>query len=104
MIIIIIAASIPGISHEVINATAIRITWNITGDVNGFIIQIDVIGVNEQLTDNTTREFVVNGLSPETDYTISVRGYYELLGPAGITTVRLAGIAVYDYFLLYSIY
>ena len=64
-IIIIIAASTPSISYEEINATAIRITWNITGDVNGFIIQIDGIGVNEQLTDNTAREFVVNGLSPE---------------------------------------
>ncbi len=45
--------------------------------------------VTEQLTDSTLREYVVDGLLPERDYTIAVRGYYQLLGPAGTTTVRL---------------
>ena len=48
--------------------------------------------VTEQLTDNTTREYIVNGLLPERDYTIEVRGYYQLLGPGNTTTVRLEGI------------
>ena len=48
--------------------------------------------VTEQLTDSTLREYVVDGLLPERDYTIAVRGYYQLLGPADTTTVRLEGI------------
>ena len=49
--------------------------------------------VTEQLTDSSVREFVVTGLLPEVDYTVAVRGYYELLGPAKTTTVRLEGIS-----------
>ena len=48
--------------------------------------------VTEQLTDISIREYVVDGLLPERDYTIAVRGYYQLLGPAGTTTVKLQGI------------
>ena len=49
--------------------------------------------VTKQLTDSTIREYVVDELLPERDYTIAVRGYYQLLGPASTTTVRLEGIA-----------
>ena len=48
--------------------------------------------VTELLTDSTLREYVVDGLLPERYYTIAVRGYYQLLGPANTTTVRLEGI------------
>ena len=48
--------------------------------------------VTEQLTNSTLREYVVDELLPERDYTIAVRGYYQLLGPAGTITVRLEGI------------
>ncbi len=47
--------------------------------------------VTKQLTDSTLTEYVVDELLPERDYTIAVRGYYQLLGPAGTTTVRLEG-------------
>ena len=50
--------------------------------------------VTEQLTDSSEREFVINGILPETDYTVQVRGYYELLGSAGTTTVRLEGMII----------
>ena len=49
--------------------------------------------VTKQLTDSTLTGYVVDGLLPERDYIIAVRGYYQLLGPAGTTTVRLEGIA-----------
>ena len=49
--------------------------------------------VTKQLNDSTIREYVVYGLLPERNYTIAVRGYYQLLGPANTTTVRLEGIA-----------
>ena len=48
--------------------------------------------VTKQLTDSTLREYVVDWLLPERDYTIAVSGYYQLLGPANTTTVRLEGI------------
>ena len=48
--------------------------------------------VTKQLNDSTIREYVVDGLLPERDYTIAVRGYYQLLGSAGKTTVRIEGI------------
>ena len=90
-----LASSRPtSVSHEVLNATAIRVSWSITGSVNGFVIYTNSNGldtVTEQLTDNTLREYIVNGLLPERDYTIAVRGYYQLLGPAKNITVRLEG-------------
>ena len=78
-----------------INATAIRIYWNITGDVNGFLINITSSGlpaVTQQLTDGSAREFVYNGILPERNYSIEVRGYVHRLGPADTITVRLEGI------------
>ena len=90
-----IASNAPSsVSHEVVNATAIRISWSITGSVSGFVIYTISSGldtVTKQLTDSTLREYVVDGLLPERDYTIEVRGYYQLLGPANTITVRLEG-------------
>ena len=50
--------------------------------------------VTKQLIDNAVREYVVDGLLPERNYTIAVRGYYQLLGPANTTTVRLEGTII----------
>ena len=44
-----------------------------------------------QLPDNTLREYICNGLLPERTYIISVRGYYQLLGPAYTINARLQG-------------
>ena len=57
-----------------------------------YIISSGLDTVIKQLTDSTIREYVVDGLLPERDYAIAVRGYYQLLGPAGTTSVRLEGI------------
>ena len=57
-----------------------------------YIISSGLNTVIEQLTDSTLREYAVDGLLLERDYTIAVRGYYQLLGPAGTTSVRLEGI------------
>ena len=68
-----------------INATAIRIYWSITGDVNGFVINITSSGlptITQQLTDGSTREFIYDGILSERNYTAEVRGYYKLVGPA----------------------
>ena len=89
-----IASSAPSsVSHEVINATAIRVSWSITDNVSGFVITISsgLDTVTKQLNDSIIREYAVDGLLPERDYTIAVRGYYQLLGPAGTTAVRLEG-------------
>ena len=86
------------------NATAINVSWSISGDVKGFIINITSDGIDTvtiQLTDGSLREYVINGLLPERDYTVDVRGYYQLLGPAGTITVILEGTCVqYVYTLL----
>ena len=87
----------PAINYEVINLTAIRIYWNISGDVNGFLINITSSGlptVTQQLTDGSVREFVYNEILPEITYDIEIRGYTQLLGQASGTTytVRLEGI------------
>ena len=77
-----------------INATAIRIYWSITDDVNGFLINITSSGlpiVTQQLTDGSAREFIYNGMLPKRDYTVEVRGYIHMLGPADITIVYLEG-------------
>ena len=78
-----------------INATAIRIYWNITGNVNGFLINITSSGlptVTQQLTDGSVREFKYDGVQPERNYIVEVRGYVHLLGPADTILVRLEGI------------
>ena len=78
-----------------INATAIRICWSITGDANGFLINITSNGlltVTQELTDGSVREFIYDGILPEKNYTIAVRGYIHRLGPVDTTIVRLEGI------------
>ena len=88
------ASIAPAINYEVINATSIRIYWNITGDVNGFVINISSSGlptVTQQLTDSSARVFIYNGILPERNYTVEVRGYIHRLGPADMITVRLEG-------------
>ncbi len=78
-----------------------------TGNISRFVIYTISSGfdtVIKQLTDSTLTEYVVDGLLPERNYTIAVRGYYKLLGPAGTTTVRLEGKNIIKDFvyLLYS--
>ena len=78
-----------------INATTIKIYWSITGYVNGFLINITSSGlstITQQLTNGSAREFIYNGMLPERNYIIEVRGYYQLVGPASTITVRLEGI------------
>ena len=80
-------------NYDYINATAIRIFWNIsTGFVNGYIIKItssDLTAITHQVNNKSVREFVVNELLRERDYSIEVRGYYDLLGAPGYVTARL---------------
>ena len=78
-----------------INATAIRIYWNITGNVNGFLINITSSGlptVTQKLNDGSLRAFIYDGILPERNYSIEIRGYYQLVGPTSTITVRLEGI------------
>ena len=76
-----------------INATVIRIYWDITVDVNGFLININGNGlptITQQLTDSSAKEFIYNGILPERNYTVEVRGYIYKLGPTD-TIVNLDG-------------
>ena len=60
--------------------------------LNGYIITItssNLPAITNQVNDQFVREFVVNGLLPERDYNIEVRGYYDLLGAPGSLTARL---------------
>ena len=77
-----------------INATSIRIYWDITGDVNGFLINITSNGlptITQQLTDSSAKEFIYNGILSERNYTVEVRGYIHKLGPTDTTIVNLDG-------------
>ena len=63
-----------------------------TSFVNGYIINItssNLSTITHQVNDEFVKEFVVNGLLPERDYNIEVRGYYDLLGAPGSVTARL---------------
>ena len=62
-----------------------------TSFVNGYIITITISNlptITHQVNESV-KEFVVNGLLPEKDYNIEVRGYYDLLGVPGSVTARL---------------
>ena len=80
-------------TYDDINATAVKIFWNMSaGFVNGYIITItssNLPTITNQVNDEFVREFVVNGLLLERDYSIEVRGYYDLLGAPGSVTARL---------------
>ena len=91
---LITASGAPTISYNVINATAIMIYWDITGVVNGFLINITSNGstVTQQLTNGSAREFIYDRIVLKRKYSIEVRGYYQLVGPASTITVRLEGI------------
>ena len=58
-----LATNVPtNVSYKIVNATAVTIIWNITGNVNGFIINITSSGldtVTEQVTNSSVREFVM---------------------------------------------
>ena len=87
-------------TYEVINATAIKIQWDISGNVNGFLIKITSSGlpiVTQQLTDGIAREVIYNDILPERNYTVEVRGYDELLGLADTVTIRLEGMCIYNH-------
>ena len=78
-----------------INTTAIVIYWDITGDVNGFVINITSSGlptITQQLTDGSAREFIYNGILPERNYIIEIRGYTQLLGQTDTVSVKLEGM------------
>ena len=71
------------------------IYWDITGDVNGFVINITSNGlptITQQLTDGSAREFIYNGILPERNYIIEIRGYTQLLGQNDTVNVRLEGM------------
>ena len=80
-------------NYDYINATAIRIFWNIsTCFVNGYIITItssNLTKITHHANIESIREFVVSGLLRQRDYIIEVRGYYDLLGAPGYVTARL---------------
>ena len=89
------ADTIPSVSYEKINGTAIRVRWTYNGSyVSGYIITITAISVNivKEINNNTMTSYVVNGIIFERDYTIEVRGYFTLVGAAGTTTARLSGM------------
>ena len=47
---------------------------------------------------SSSRDLVYYGVIPDRNYTVQVRGYYDLLGQAGTVTVRIRGIDNhYDY-------
>ena len=78
-----------------INATAIVIYWDITGNVNGFLINITSNGlstVTQQLTNSSAREFIYNGVLPQRNYIIEIRGYTQLLGQTDTVNVRIEGM------------
>ena len=71
------------------------IYWDITGDVNGFVINITSSGlptITQQLTDGSAREFIYNGILPERNYIIEIRGYTQLLGQTDTVSVKLEGM------------
>ena len=80
-------------NYDYINATAIRIFWNISKSfVNGYIIKItssNLTTITHEVNNKSVSEFVVNELLRERDYIIEVRGYYDLLGAPGYVTARL---------------
>ena len=53
--------------------------------------------VTAELINGSAREFIYNGILPQENYTIVVRGYVHRLGPADTTIVRLEGIQAQNY-------
>ena len=69
-----------------INARPFRIYWDITCDVGNGLPTI-----TQQQTDSSAKEFIYNGILPERNYTVEVRGYIHRLGPTDTSIVNLDG-------------
>ena len=66
--------------HEL--STSITVNWTAIPDANGYLVYFNEL-YNLTGSDNTS--ITVDKLTPGTNYTISVRAYQDILGPANIT-------------------
>ena len=70
------------VSH--LTSTSIDVSWTAIPDANGYVVYVndtvyDVIGSDISIT--------VDGLIPGTSYSVTVRGYQDILGPPSMTYV-----------------
>ena len=66
-------------------ATNITVSWTISSDADGYV----VFATSEQpvqLKGSNNNTITLNGLNIETTYSITVRAYQQLLGPANVFT------------------
>lgn len=71
------------IAYNELNLTAINVKWSSDATlVNGFTLRIfsNEESTSYQVSDPNARELVIEGVQPETNYTVELRAYYELLG------------------------
>ena len=83
-------------NYTEVNVSAIMVRWNIMENshvIEGFIIKVTSSdGSSESqiiIEDSSVSEYLLGGLLPGIQYTVSVRGYSSLLGPPSSFTFSL---------------
>lgn len=74
-------------SPPVIGSDNLTVTWNYsnTSDVCGYLLTITELSADggsthHNVTNGTINVFIFTGLEPDTLYSVSIRGYQDLLG------------------------
>ena len=75
---IIIAPSFTTVSLVNITTTSITINWTAVSNANGYVIYVNDTAYSVTGSDDIT----IDGLIPGTIYSITVRAYQDILGPA----------------------
>ena len=78
-----IAAPLAPILSVMENPTSIAVNWITISDANGYVVYVNDAAYI--VTGGDSANYTVDGLVPGTDYSITVRAYQDILGPA--TTV-----------------
>ena len=83
ILMILFAAPLAPILSVIENPTSIVVNWISISDANGYVVYVNDAAYI--VTEGDSINITVDGLIPGTDYSITVRAYQDILGPA--TTV-----------------
>ena len=69
-----------------VSATSITVNWTYdnTSDADGYVVYVNDSTVHNIIGSNNT-SVTLDGLIPETNYSITVRAYQHILGPPSTT-------------------
>ena len=83
------------------SATCITVNWTYdnTSDADGYVVYVNDSTAHNVIGSNNT-SVTLDGLIPETSYSITVRAYQDILGPPSIPLIVKTDISEFQISLL----